>query len=380
MEQSQIPLPGAAEWHAADEPLTVPVQLADDGYSISVGTNLLGRLGELYPPLPDARAALISAAPVANLYAETCLLSLRQAGWQVELLLVPDGEGAKTLAQAGELHEQCARLGLDRGSTLFALGGGVVGDLTGFVAGTYLRGIAFVQIPTTLLAQVDASVGGKTAVDLPAGKNLVGVFHQPRLVVIDVSTLQTLSRRDLSAGMAEVIKHAAIADAEMFAYLRDAASAILAAEPASLRQIVARNCQIKAAVVVADPREQGVRACLNFGHTIGHALELAAGDWDLRHGEAVALGMVAEARVAAQLGLAEAEVAAALQALLEKYQLAGDKPRLDLARAREAILRDKKIVNGRLKLPLVPRLGEYVIREDVPVAALVEAMEEVVSS
>lgn len=375
----RIPLQCVPGTRGAVQPLIVPVRLPSDGYHIHVGTDVLRQLGELYPPEAGARAALISSTTVARLYADVCLTSLRQAGWHVELLEVPDGEQAKTLAQAGNLYSQCARLGLDRGSTLFALGGGVVGDLTGFVAGTYMRGISFVQIPTTLLAQVDASVGGKTAIDLPAGKNLVGVFHQPRLVVIDVGTLQTLSRRDLCAGMAEVIKHAAIADAEMFNFLAGAAPEVLAAEPSSLRRIVARNCQIKAQVVEADPQERGIRACLNYGHTVGHALELAACEWELRHGEAVAWGMVAEARVAVKMRLADPEVPVALQALLQTYHLANEKPLLDFGRAREAILRDKKIVNGQLRLPLVPRIGEYVIRGDVPVAVLVEAMEEVLS-
>lgn len=377
MQQSRIPLAGTPGRPIADEALTVPVPLAQNGYTIHVGAGLLARLGELYPPSPGARAAVISAHTVADLYGQTCLEALRGAGWAVELLVVPDGEEAKTLTQAGELYEQCARLGLDRGATLFALGGGVVGDLTGFVAGTYMRGIDFVQIPTTLLAQVDASVGGKTAVDLPAGKNLVGVFHQPRLVAIDVSTLKTLPRRDLSAGMAEVIKHAAVADREMFDHLAGAAAQILAADGISLRQLVARNCQIKAEVVVADPHEHGVRAWLNYGHTIGHAIEVAAGEWELRHGEAVAWGMVAEACAAVKAGLADREVPAALRTLLEKYGLACQRPVLDPARARQAIWHDKKIVNGRLKLPLVPRIGECLIREDVPVAVLVETMEEV---
>lgn len=380
MAQPRIALTTQIGGPPSGEPLTVPVSLPADSYVINVGSGLLARLGMSYPPPPGARAAVIAPKTVATLYGETCLNSLREVGWQVDIVIVPDGEQAKSLAQAGDLYERCAQLGLDRGSTLFALGGGVAGDLTGFVAGTYMRGIAFVQIPTTLLAQVDASVGGKTAVDLPAGKNLVGVFHQPRLVVIDVSTLKTLSPRDLSAGMAEVIKHAAIADEEMFHYLLTAAPQVLAAEPDSMRQIVARNCQIKAEVVEADPREQGIRACLNYGHTIGHALELAAGEWDLRHGEAVAWGMLAEARVAVRTGFAGAEVPEALQALVKAYHLAELKPAVDLARAREAILRDKKIVNGKLKLPLVPRIGEYVIRDDVPVEVLVEAMEEVVSS
>ena len=361
-----------------DEAAVVSVALADHCYAIRVGAGLLDEVGELYPA-SGARGLVIASETVAALYAQRCLQSLRGAGWQVDIVTVPDGEGAKTLAQAGDLYEACVAGGLDRAATLFALGGGVIGDLTGFVAATYMRGIAFVQIPTTLLAQVDASVGGKTAVDLPAGKNLVGAFHQPSLVVIDVETLKTLPRRDLCSGLAEVIKHAAIADAAMFEFLRQSNAEALINDSGALRQLVARNCQIKAEVVAADPKERGVRACLNFGHTVGHAIEAAAGEWDLRHGEAVALGMIAEARLAARLGYAGDDVAADLSTVLRQYDLALGVPQFDLERARQALWHDKKIAAGQLRLPLVPRLGEFILRDDVPVSALVQSLEEVVS-
>lgn len=361
---------------APDEAAVVEVSLDDHCYAIRVGPGLLDRVGELCPA-NGARGLVVASETVAALYSQRCLQSLRGYGWQVELVTVPDGEGAKTLAQAGALYEACVAGGLDRGGTLFALGGGVIGDLTGFVAATYMRGIAFVQIPTTLLAQVDASVGGKTAVDLPAGKNLVGAFHQPSLVVIDVDTLRTLPRRDVCAGMAEVIKHAAIADAAMFEFLRRSNTEALLNDPGAMRQLVARNCQIKAEVVVADPKERGVRACLNFGHTVGHAIEAAAGEWDLRHGEAVALGMIAEARLAARLGYAGDDVAAGLATVLRQYDQALGVPQFDVGRARQALLHDKKIAAGQLRLPVVPRLGECTLRDDVPVSALVQSLEEV---
>ncbi len=383
MAQSiRIPLGDAFE--GAERPLdrlvTVPVRLSEVFYEIHVGWGTLPRLGSVYPPKRGLTGLVISSETVAHLYAEQCISGLREAGWHVELLAVPDGEQSKTLGQAGLLYEACAQSGLDRGSSIFALGGGVIGDLAGFVAATYMRGIPFVQVPTTLLAQVDASVGGKTAVDLPAGKNLVGAFHQPSLVMIDVQTLTTLSQRDLCAGMAEVVKHAVIADAEMFDYLESSAEQLLRREPTPLRQIVARNCQIKAEVVEADPREQGIRGWLNYGHTVGHALEVAAGEWDLRHGEAVAWGMVAEARLAVRLGLAPEDVALRLERLLKQYGLAVELPPVDVSRAQASIIHDKKIVNGTLKLPLAPRIGECVIRDDVPVDAVVEVMQELLAA
>lgn len=373
---SRVPLPDQEALPPSAETVTVRVELGAQGYGIVVGRELVGRVGELLPPRAGARGLVISDATVAGLYGAACLAGLRQAGWEAELAQVPAGESSKTLAQAERLYEACLDFGLDRGGTVFALGGGVVGDLAGFVAGTFMRGIRFVQVPTTLLAQVDASVGGKTAVDLPRAKNAVGVFHQPALVVIDVETLRSLPEREFRSGLAEVVKHAAIADAAMFQYLREHHEQVLAQDAVVLRQLVARNCQIKAEVVQADPRESGWRAVLNVGHTVGHAIERGAGEWELSHGEAVAYGLVAEAQVGERLGLAEPGLAAQVGELLRSLGLAEGRPRLDLAKAREALRHDKKRQAGTLRLPLVPRVGEVVIRDDVPLSALEEALEE----
>jgi 3-dehydroquinate synthase len=356
-------------------PLVVPVALASGGYEIHIGAGLVGRLGELCPPKCGARAVLVSSDRIPAEYADRCMTSLRAAGWAVEQLAVPDGEGAKSLAQAERLYEGCLDAGLDRGATVFALGGGVVGDLSGFVAATFMRGIAFVPVPTTLLSQVDASVGGKTAIDLPRAKNLVGAFHQPALVVADVSTLSTLPAREYLSGMAEVVKHAAIADEGLFRQLEGLGGRCLLADPSGLARVVARNCEIKARVVAADAHETGVRACLNFGHTIGHALEAAASGWSLRHGEAVALGMVAESEAAVRLGLASPEVPTRLRDLLRAQGLALHVGSVDLVRAHAALAHDKKVVNGRLRLPLVPCIGEVTITEGLPVAELAAALD-----
>jgi len=372
----RVPLRPAGDDAAAGAPLIVRVELPGAGYDIVVGRGLLADLGALGRAVGAGAGLLVTDETVAGLYAEPCRRSLQEAGCQVALATVPPGESSKTLAVAERVYDACLDAHLDRGATIFALGGGVVGDLSGFVAGTFMRGIRLVQVPTTLLAQVDASVGGKTAVDLPRAKNVVGVFHQPSLVVIDVAVLQSLPEREFRGGLAEIVKHAAIADAEMLSFLQEQAASVLAREPALLRQLVARNCQIKAEVVQADPQESGWRAVLNYGHTIGHSLERAAGEWDLGHGEAVAYGMVAEAQLAERLGLAEAGLAETLQGLLRALGLAEGRPQLDVGRAVEALRHDKKLQAGRLRLPLVPRPGEVVLREDVGLEALAETLTE----
>ncbi|MEN6642332.1 MAG: 3-dehydroquinate synthase [Armatimonadia bacterium] len=374
-----LPDQGSPPAGTAQQAFVVPVRVGQHAYDIHVSAGLLDELGKLWPPTAGKHAAVISAATVAGFYADRCLSSLQEAGWQVALLQVPDGEASKTLAQAERLYEGCLEAALDRSSTIFALGGGVVGDLAGFVAATYMRGLPFVQVPTTLLAQVDASVGGKTAVDLPRGKNLVGAFHQPSLVAIDVETLQTLPDRELRAGMAEIVKHAAIADEVMFEWLEQTAERLLGRDMGLLSPLVARNCQIKAAVVEADPLEKGMRACLNYGHTVGHAVEVGAGEWDLRHGEALAWGMVAEARLAVRLGLSAPEVAQRQERLLQRLGLLQGPLSLDLARAKQSLLYDKKAVDGAVRLPLVPEIGRFVIQERAPMDELVKALEELVT-
>lgn len=304
---------------------------------------------------------LLTDETVAALHLERVQSALEAAGMRVERAIVKDGERSKSLAQAEAVAERWAAAGLDRGSLVLALGGGVVGDLGGFIASIFLRGVACVQVPTTLLAQVDAAVGGKTAVNLLAGKNLVGTFHQPLMVYADVTALATLPPRELASGLAEVVKHGAIADPDLLALLESQAERARAGDPALLAALVARSCQIKAEVVMADERERagGKRALLNFGHTIGHALEADSltGAEPLRHGEAVALGMLAAARVGARLGVGDATLEARLQVVLSRLGLPTD---LDRRLAPEVLARvgvDKKRAGGEIAFVIVERAG-----------------------
>jgi len=363
----------------APEPVEIPVELGDDSYTIHIGKGLLEAVGEIAAPdQRGQRAAVITDDNVEELYASAVAESLERAGWDAHLFAVPSGEGSKTLATGGQLCEQLAEAGFDRNSMVFAVGGGMVGDLAGFVAAMYMRGLEFVQVPTTLLAQVDASVGGKVAVDLPRGKNLVGAFHQPRAVIIDTNTLETLPERQLRSGLAEVIKHAAIADAQMFRYLEDNAEQVIGGDQASLKYLLARNCQIKAEVVAADPYEQGQRAVLNFGHTIGHALERAAPQWQLSHGEAIAVGMVAESEVAVEKELSEPDVVERLRRLVTQVGRQPDLSGIDPQQVWTAMSADKKLRVGRLRLPVVPRIGQVVLTDQIQLADLREAVERMV--
>jgi 3-dehydroquinate synthase len=283
--------------------LQLPKNVSDRSYSIIVDPDpgAAERFAdELCARLPTGRIGIVTDDTVARLHLGRFAAALRARGRRVAAAVVPDGEGSKSLLRAEEVCESLAREGLDRGAVLVALGGGVVGDLGGFVASIFMRGVPYVQVPTTLLAQVDSSVGGKTGVNLPAGKNLVGTFWQPQLVYADVTALQTLSDRDRAAGLAEVVKHALIADAELLTLLEQRAADARAGEPGLVAELVARSCAIKARVVGDDEREtSGARALLNYGHTVGHAIEAASHKQadPLRHGEAIALGMLAAARI-----------------------------------------------------------------------------------
>ena len=355
------------------ESTTVRVPLGADAYDITIGDGLLACVGTLHPPRVGQRGCVVTAEPLAELFAEQVMESLRQAGWGPELLVAPDGETAKTPEQAVNLCRRMAGVGLDRGATVFALGGGVIGDLAGFAAAVYLRGVDFVQLPTTLLAQVDAAVGGKVAVDLPEGKNLVGAFHQPRAVIMDTLTLRSLPQRQMSSGLAEVIKHAAIADAELLAFIEGNVAGIGVRDPRILRHLLQRNCQIKADIVASDPHEAGLRAVLNVGHTIGHALE-ASSDWRMTHGEGVALGMIAETRLAVELGRCPEADLLRLSGVLKAGGLGGGMELADLSRARAALSRDKKIRDGTLRLPLLTGIGSVAVFDDIPPAMVEQAL------
>ena len=358
----------------------VPVSLGSRAYVIKIGNGLLARLGRECAQLKlGHRCAVITDARVGRHYATDALKSLAQSGFDPVLITVPAGEKSKCLAVVEKCFDHLAAHRLERKSFIVALGGGVVGDLAGFVAATYLRGVPFVQVPTTLLAQVDSSVGGKTGVNLKAGKNLVGAFYQPRLVLCDLDTLATLPEREYVSGLAEVIKYGVIYDAVLFARLERHLPQLLRREPGTLASVVARCCEIKAAVVGEDETETGLRAILNFGHTIGHAIENSSGYGKFLHGEAIAIGQVAAARLSqAILGLSSLETDR-IQALLVRAGLPVTL-RLDAVRRRKllrAMKLDKKVSAGEVKFVLAEKIGKVAWNQSVPAAALSRVLDEI---
>ncbi len=357
------------------EPVQVPVRVPGSEYLIHVGRGLLDRLGEIVPPpCSGARAAVITSGSLREPYGQRSAEALERGGWKPTLHLVPDGEPAKRMAVAESVCGEMIEAGHDRGSWVFGVGGGATGDLAGFVAAVFMRGIAYVSVPTSLLAQVDAGVGGKVAVDLPQGKNLIGAFHQPRAVVMDLGTLDTLPAAQWAEGWAEAIKHAALADEELLAYLETDLAGIQAGDAAGRQYVVARNCQIKAEVVAQDPQEQGWRAVLNFGHTVGHALERAAPEWALSHGAAVAVGMVAETRWAEREGMTAPGAAERLAQVLQRAGLPTAAPALNWERAVASLRTDKKLRSGCLSLPVLIRIGAVRLEEGVGLAQLEQAL------
>ncbi|PIW12847.1 MAG: 3-dehydroquinate synthase, partial [Armatimonadetes bacterium CG17_big_fil_post_rev_8_21_14_2_50_66_6] len=344
---------------------SISVELEDRSYRVHVQPQGLAEVGRAVASVcRGRRCLLVSCRRVVRLWGEPVVRSLESAGVAVTTALVPDGEQAKSLQQAEKLYEALLRARFDRQAVVVSLGGGVVGDLAGFVAATYQRGVDFVQVPTTLLAQVDASVGGKTAVNHPRAKNMIGAFHQPRLVMIDPVTLSSLPKRQLRGGLAEVIKHGVILDARLFRYVEQHADALLAAEPEALKHVIRRSCQLKAEVVTADERESGLRAILNYGHTLGHAVESAsAGRW--LHGECVSLGMMGAAYLAEDLGMVTAAFAGRQRDVLRAAGLPVRLPGLAPEQLWERMSHDKKAAAGSLRWVLPTRIGEVRIVSDV---------------
>ena len=338
----------------------VHVPLGNRSYVIKVGSNLLTRLGAECAALKlGQRCAVITDAKVGKHYAKAALKSLAASGFEAVLITVPAGEKSKRMAMVEQCHDKLAAHRLERKSFIVALGGGVVGDLAGFVAATYLRGIPFVQVPTTLLAQVDSSVGGKTGVNLKAGKNLVGSFYQPRLVLCDLDTFKTLPRREYVSGLAEVIKYGIIYDAVLFAQLERNLGKLLHRDPSMLASVIARCCEIKADVVGHDETESGLRAILNFGHTIGHAIENSSGYGKYLHGEAISIGQVAAAKLSHKvLGLPSGDVVR-----IEKlFAQAGLPVTIKLNPGQRtklftAMQLDKKVSGGEVKFVLAKKIG-----------------------
>lgn len=346
---------------------TITVELGDRSYPIVIANGTLSGIGNaLAESGYRGRVALISNPTVYDLYGKSVATSLRGAGFDLCEVLVPDGEEYKSLDSAGLIYTELLKARLDRKSVLVALGGGVIGDLTGFVASTFMRGIDFIQVPTTLLAQVDSSVGGKTGVNHALGKNMIGTFWQPRLVWIDVATLRTLPQREFFSGLAEVIKYGVIWDEDFFCFLEREKEKILAHDSAVLVRLISRSCEIKAEVVSKDEREAGLRAILNYGHTIGHAVETATGYTRYLHGEAVAIGMVSAALLAHLLGLIDRQQAERIRALIRGYGLPDVIPEsVGFEKMLSGMQLDKKTVSGALTFVLPEKIGAVRIEKGV---------------
>src|SRR6059036_2451654 len=347
---------------AQAEESRVQVPLAERSYEIRIRRGLLREVGRCLSDLGfSGKVAVVTDRSLAKLYEPIVTKSLKTSGFEPHTIVLPAGERAKTLRWVSVILDELARARFERGSVLLALGGGVIGDLAGFAAAVFVRGIPFVQVPTTLVAQVDSSVGGKTGVNHPVGKNLIGAFHQPRLVLIDPETLNTLPTAEWTAGMAEVIKYGMIADEEFFAYLERHMAALRSREDGPVAHVVTRSCQIKAAVVKDDERESDQRRILNYGHTVGHALESLGKYRTLLHGEAVAIGMVQEADLARYMGLCPNEVAARQHAMVREAGLPDRLPRVGFSELWGAMQHDKKVAGGRLYCVLPERVGRVVI-------------------
>jgi 3-dehydroquinate synthase len=351
---------------------TLTVELEDRSYPISIGAGLLSQQTFLQAAVPAAEILLVSNTTVAPLYARAVSAAL--ADRRIVEVILPDGEQYKSLATAGRVFDVLVANRYGRDALVIALGGGVVGDLAGFVAACYQRGVDFVQVPTTLLAQVDSSVGGKTAVNHIGGKNLIGAFHQPREVLADTDVLATLPDREYQAGLAEVIKYGLICDRAFFEWLEQNMELLARRDRAALASAIFRSCQIKAQIVGRDERELGERALLNLGHTFGHAIEAATGYRDWLHGEAVAIGLLMAASMSQRLGGLALSDVARIAELLQRAGLRTAAPQIGAARAAEFMSIDKKVMSGRVRLVLLAALGEAYISGEYPDVVLDETL------
>ncbi|MBA4371748.1 MAG: 3-dehydroquinate synthase [Thermodesulfovibrio sp.] len=356
---------------------TLTVELGERSYQIVIANGTVAGIGNaLAESGYRGRLALICNPTVYGLYGKSVAASLRGAGFDLCEIIVPDGEEHKSLASAGMIYTELLKAKLDRKSALVALGGGVIGDLTGFAASTFMRGIDFIQVPTTLLAQVDSSVGGKTGVNHPLGKNMIGTFWQPGLVWIDIATLRTLPRREFLSGLAEVIKYGVIWDQEFFCFLEQEREKILALDNAVLVRLISRSCEIKAEVVSKDERESGLRAILNYGHTIGHAVETATGYTRYLHGEAVAIGMMSAAVLAHLFGFIDRQTVERISALIRAYELPVVIPgeiSFDVLLANMFL--DKKTVSGELTFILPEKIGSVRIEKGITAEDIRKAID-----
>ena len=354
---------------------TLTVGLAERSYPIHIGTGLLGRAELLLPYLPYRRAVIVTNPIVAALYLEPLRALLQGHGVNVIPIILPDGEAHKNAATLGLIYDALLTHHCERTTPLIALGGGVIGDMTGYAAATYLRGVPFIQIPTTLLAQVDSSVGGKTGINHPLGKNMIGAFYQPQVVLADISTLHTLADQELRAGLAEVIKYGLIRDLPFFGWLEKNMEKLLARDTNALQYAIHHSCQNKAEVVAADERESGERALLNLGHTFGHAIETGMGYGAWLHGEAVAAGTLMAADLSCRLGWINAQDRARIQNLFDRAGLPLHAPALGAEKYLQLMGHDKKVVSGKMRFVLLKAIGHAVVSADVAPELLWQTLE-----
>ena len=352
------------------------IEMGERSYNILIGLGLRKRVGEFLKTICEpSRVVVITHPSIKKLYGEELVSGFIVQGWKTDLVEVPEGESSKSFSQVEKLYDQLLDLNCDRKSVLVALGGGVIGDLVGFIAATYQRGISFIQVPTTLLSLVDSSVGGKTAVNHPKGKNMIGAFYQPRLVVADLETLKTLPQKEYRAGLAEVVKYGVIADAQLFKFLETHYKEILKLDHKLLAHIVETSCAIKASVVEKDERETHYRMILNFGHTFGHAIESLTEYSQFIHGEAVAIGMVFAAELSYSTGKCSEEVPKRLKILLKNFGLPVDMPILDLSAVIESLYHDKKTMDHKIKFILVNEIGSIEIVDQVSEATILKCLK-----
>ena len=345
----------------------VRVELGKDSYDIIIGRGLGAALADFVRSKKYSKKALVvTDSNVGPLYADAVCGRLREAGLEPIVHTFPAGESSKTMAVAEEIYTRIIEHGLDRKSPVFALGGGVVGDLAGFVASTYMRGVPFVQLPTSLLAQVDSSVGGKVAVDHPLGKNLIGCFYQPDAVFIDLDLMETLPKREIATGLGEIVKYGIIYDENFFAFLEEHPDDVLALAPDATVHMIARSCEIKAAVVSEDEKEAGLRRILNFGHTMAHAIEQETGYVRYNHGEAVAIGMCGAMDISRRLHLVDEATVTRAQNLIERLGLPTKAEGCTVDAMYAGIFHDKKTVNGKVNWVLADRIGHTIVKNDVP--------------
>jgi 3-dehydroquinate synthase len=354
---------------------TLNVELAERSYPIHIGPGLLARPELVTAHLKQKRVAIVTNTTLEKLYLKPLVAALTGAGVQTMSVVIPDGEAHKDWRTLNTIFDSLLEARCERGTTLIALGGGVVGDIGGFAAALYQRGVPFIQIPTTLLAQVDSAVGGKTAINHPLGKNMIGAFYQPKLVLADTDTLQTLPERELAAGLAEVIKYGFIRDLEFLAWLEANMDRLLAREAESLAYAVEHSCRNKAEVVAVDEREGGLRAILNFGHTFGHAIEAGTGYGTWLHGEAVGAGMVLAAKLSERIGYIGAGDVERVTRLVERIGAPVTPPDLGRERWLELMGHDKKVEGGKLKFVVLKRMGEAIVTE-APVQALNDVLDQ----